>query len=53
MTKKELTNRWKSSEGQHILSEVLSKLSTNKSLDAIKGLEKYAGRWDLRGAALF
>ncbi|GAA5030078.1 hypothetical protein GCM10011506_18900 [Marivirga lumbricoides] len=47
-----LINRWKSQEGKYLLSEVLSKLSCNKSLDTIKGLEKYAGRWDLRGAPL-
>ena len=52
MTKKELINRWKSSKGQHVLSEVLSKLSGNKSLETIKALDKHAGRWDLRGATL-
>ena len=52
MTKKELVNRWKTSEGQQLLFSILSNLKKNKPLDKIKGLEKYAGRWDLRGAIL-
>ncbi|WP_276089289.1 pentapeptide repeat-containing protein [Pedobacter sp. JY14-1] len=50
--KKELVNRWKSSEGISLLNRILEALKRNVSLDGVEGLTKYSGRWDLRGAVL-
>jgi uncharacterized protein YjbI with pentapeptide repeats len=50
MTKKELINRWKSKEGQQRLEGIIRAFSKNIPLSSIDGLEKYSGRWDLRGA---
>lgn len=52
MTKIALTNRWKSKEGQLRLEEIINNLIKGIPLSSIKGLEKYCGRWDFRGAKL-
>lgn len=52
MMKKELLNRWSKEENIAILKEVLGCLASGRNLSVVKGLEKYADRWDLRGAPL-
>jgi uncharacterized protein YjbI with pentapeptide repeats len=52
MTKQELTKRWKTDEGKVKLKQAIECLTKGKTLSSIEGLEKYAGRWDLRGAQL-
>lgn len=52
MTKRELIKRWESPEGRVKLTKVINILKKGINLHAVEGLEKYAGRWDLRGAKL-
>lgn len=52
MTKQELTKRWKTSEGEMRLKKAMDCLIKGKSLSSVGSMEKYAGRWDLRGAQL-
>ena len=52
MTKKDLINRWKLSEGGEILKAVLVALKKRQHFGEIPGLKKFEDRWDLRGATL-
>ena len=48
----ELKKRWLSNDGKNIIKEVIKCLERGNPLSNIKGLERYCGRWDLRGAKL-
>ena len=48
MTKEQLKARWQSKEGKEQYKLVLGCIKSGKPFDSIH-LEKYAGRWDLRG----
>ncbi|WP_276374122.1 pentapeptide repeat-containing protein [Chryseolinea sp. H1M3-3] len=52
MNKEELINRWKTAEGKIKLKQVIECLETGTPnlLEAV--LQRYCGRWDLRGAPL-
>jgi uncharacterized protein YjbI with pentapeptide repeats len=52
MMKEELVNRWKTEEGEVLLKEVITSLTTHRRLSLVLGVKKHAGRWDLRGAQL-
>lgn len=52
MKKTELIKRWKSREGNRLQEQVLQALQKGKSLNAVPGLSKHVGRWDLRGITL-
>ena len=52
MTKKELVNRWLGKDGNSLLEEIINNIRCGEPLTSIRGLEKHAGRWDLRGAIL-
>jgi uncharacterized protein YjbI with pentapeptide repeats len=52
MIKRELVKRWLTTEGASRLGSISDCLKNGTSLESVKGLEKYAGRWDLRGAQL-
>ncbi|MDN5216397.1 pentapeptide repeat-containing protein [Fulvivirgaceae bacterium BMA12] len=52
MIKRELIDRWKTVEGQQLLAKIIVVIIHNRSLEEVQGLEKYADRWDLRGATL-
>lgn len=45
----ELIKRWNTQVGEVKLLQIINNLSKGRSLSEIKGLDKYAGRWDLRG----
>lgn len=49
---KELINRWNSEQGKALLAEIIKNISMGIPLESIIGLNKYLGRWDLRGAKL-
>ncbi len=50
MTKKDLVGRWKTSEGERLMQEVLGRLLAHESLSDM-GLGEIDGRVDLRGIA--
>lgn len=52
MDKKELIKRWKTEEGKLLLELVKHNLESGQSLSLIPNIEKYNGRWDLRGSEL-
>jgi uncharacterized protein YjbI with pentapeptide repeats len=52
MNKHELKKRWLSNNGKQTNAEVLKCLERGIPLFNVKSLEKYCGRWDLRGAKL-
>ncbi|MBB6238815.1 uncharacterized protein YjbI with pentapeptide repeats [Pedobacter sp. AK013] len=52
MKKNELINRWYSDEGTALLNSIIWAFSKKKELEEIVKLNKYGGRWDLRGAPL-
>lgn len=52
MIKQELVKRWNSPEGQALLNGIKKCLSCKIPLSSVAGLQKYLGRWDLRGAKL-
>jgi uncharacterized protein YjbI with pentapeptide repeats len=47
-----LVERWKTKEGDKMLEKILNCLERGVPLSKVKYLEKYVGRWDLRGAKL-
>ncbi|HEY9004932.1 MAG TPA: pentapeptide repeat-containing protein [Ohtaekwangia sp.] len=52
MNKQKLIERWKTVEGGARLKDIIDCLKRGGLLSSVKDLEKYAGRWDLRGAQL-
>lgn len=52
MDKNQLIKRWKTEEGKLLLESVKRALEKGNSLEDLKKIEKYNGRWDLRGAEL-
>lgn len=51
-TNQNIINRWNDSEGRLLLEEIMKCLKSGEELSSVKGIEKHAGRWDLRGAPL-
>ncbi len=47
-----LVQRWKSNEGKKKLETIVRYLKKNISLDKIIGMERFEGRWDIRGVNL-
>jgi uncharacterized protein YjbI with pentapeptide repeats len=52
MTKEQLVERWKTEGGKALLKQATECLTSGAPLSLLSGIEKYAGRWDLRGAQL-
>lgn len=50
MKKDKLINRWQTENGVAVLNSFVKCISSNKPLEFVTGLEKHAGKWDLRGA---
>lgn len=52
ITKKELIERWRNPQAEHLLVEVTRCIKTGIPLSTVNGIGKFQGRWDLRGAPL-
>ncbi len=51
LTKKNLIERWQTDEGKNLLKDIIQHLRKVKTLKGINGLEKFEGKFDLRGVS--
>jgi len=49
LTEKQLKERWETDEGKNLSKEIIAAIKKQKNLNAVKGIEKIEGRFDLRG----